>query len=189
MALLTAIVTPSLGELKWRQFRSHPVNSVVPAVPRVGLIDQERRSIRRRLARSVIDVPSAGHTITITIECEEKSHIMSQGITTVIYPVRDLAAAKARFSRLLGMEPTSDAPYYVGFRINGQDIGLNPHGHAQGMTGPVAYCEVADIKASLDALLADGAESVDDPRDVGGGKLIATVRDPEGNVIGLMQTP
>jgi predicted enzyme related to lactoylglutathione lyase len=114
---------------------------------------------------------------------------MNQGISTVIYPVKDLAAAKARFTRLLGMEPTSDAPYYVGWKIDGQDVGLNPHGHAQGMTGPVAYCEVADIKESLRELLAEGAESVDELRDVGGGKLIATVRDPDGNVLGLTQNP
>lgn len=112
---------------------------------------------------------------------------MSEGIQTVIYPVKDLAQAKAMFTALLGVEPVMDEPYYVGYRVAGQDIGLDPHGHSKGMTGPLAYWTVADIKASLQGLLDGGAETVQDVQDVGGGKLIASAKDADGNPIGLVQ--
>ena len=111
------------------------------------------------------------------------------GIKTIIYPVDDLEGAKRRFSALLGTAPTVDAPYYVGWNVDGQDIGLDPHGHAQGMTGPIAYLHVDDIHARLQGLVDDGAEVVRDVQDVGGGRLIATAADPDGNVIGLLQDP
>jgi len=109
---------------------------------------------------------------------------MNQGVKTVIYPVKDLAKAKALFSVLLGVEPYADAPYYVGYKVGGQDIGLDPHGHQHGMT---PYYQVDDIKQSLQALLGAGATTVEDIKDVGGGKLIAVVKDTEGNIIGLTQ--
>ncbi len=111
---------------------------------------------------------------------------MTPGIRTVIYPVRDLDRAKATFTALLGAEPTSDQPYYVGYSINGQDIGLDPHGHAHGMSGPVAYIHVDDIDAALAALVEGGGEAQEDVRDVGGGRRIVTVNDPDGNAIGLL---
>ena len=57
---------------------------------------------------------------------------MTEGIKTIIYPVRDLALAKALYGALLGVEPYIDAAYYVGFRVEGQDIGLDPYGHNKG---------------------------------------------------------
>jgi predicted enzyme related to lactoylglutathione lyase len=114
---------------------------------------------------------------------------MKQGISTVIFPVKDVARAKALYSALLGMEPQWDQPYYVGYRVGDQDIGLDPNGHTQGMTGPISYVEVADIRQTLQRLVAAGAELQRDVRDVGGGKLIATVKDPDNNVVGLMQSP
>jgi predicted enzyme related to lactoylglutathione lyase len=112
---------------------------------------------------------------------------MTEGLRTIIYPVRDLAKAKALYSRLLGVEPAMDEPYYVGFDVAGQDAGLDPQGHRKGMTGPVGYWHVDDIQASLKALLDAGATLQQEVRDVGGGKLTATVQDPDGNVIGLLQ--
>lgn len=112
---------------------------------------------------------------------------MSAGITTIIYPVTDLAKAKQLFTDVLGAAPGVDQPYYVGWRVGGQDIGLDPNGHAKGMTGPIAYCNVDDIKTTLQALLDAGAEPNQDVQNVGGGKLIASVKDPDGNVIGLLQ--
>ena len=109
---------------------------------------------------------------------------MNQGVKTVIYPVKDLAKAKALFTALLGKEPYADAPYYVGYKIEGQDIGLDPNGHKHGMT---PYYQVDDIKQSLQALLDAGATPVQDVKDVGGGKLIAIVKDADGNIIGLTQ--
>jgi predicted enzyme related to lactoylglutathione lyase len=107
----------------------------------------------------------------------------------VIYPVKDLDAAKALFSALLGVEPYQDQPYYVGFRVGEQEFGLNPHGHAQGMTGPVGYFVVDDIEARIEELVGLGAELTQDANDVGGGKLIAVLKDADGNPIGLTQNP
>jgi len=114
---------------------------------------------------------------------------MSEGIKTIIYPVTDIAKAKPVYSRLLGTEPAYDESYYVGYTVGGQDIGLDPNGHAKGMTGPIGYAEVDDIHAALKELQDAGAVVQDEPKDVGGGKLIATVKDPDGNVLGLAQTP
>ena len=82
-----------------------------------------------------------------------------------------------------------DEAYYVGFRVGDQDIGLDPNGHSQGMTGPVGYWHIDDIKKSLKALLDAGAEVLQEVKDVGGGKLIALVKDADGNIIGLIQSP
>jgi predicted enzyme related to lactoylglutathione lyase len=111
----------------------------------------------------------------------------TQGITTVLHPVSDLAAAKAVYSALLGIEPQHDAPYYVGYEAAGQHIGLVPDGGPQGMTSPVAYWRVADIEAKLAELTAAGATVEQPAHDVGGGRLVATVADPDGNVLGVLQ--
>ncbi len=109
---------------------------------------------------------------------------MNQGIKTVVYPVTDLAQAKATFQKLLGVEPYADSPYYVGFKVGSMDIGLDPNGHKLGMT---AYYDVDDIKQSLQLLLDAGAHIEQEVSDVGGGGLIASVRDADGNIIGLRQ--
>ena len=106
------------------------------------------------------------------------------GIKTVLHPVSDLAAAKAMYTALLGVEPAADAPYYVGYDVEGQHIGLVPGGD---MTSPVAYWHVPDIEAKLAEVTAAGATLNQSPRDVGGGRLVATVADPDGNVLGLLQ--
>jgi predicted enzyme related to lactoylglutathione lyase len=113
---------------------------------------------------------------------------MTEGIKTIIYPLKDLAKAKTLYSELLGVEPYMDEAYYVGFNIEGQDVGLVPHGQSQGMTGPVGYWHVDDIKRSVKALLDAGAEAHQEVKDVGGGKLIASVKDADGDVIGLIQS-
>jgi predicted enzyme related to lactoylglutathione lyase len=113
---------------------------------------------------------------------------MTSGIRTVIYPVKNLAKAKTLYGNLVGVEPYMDEAYYVGFSVEGQDVGLDPHGHSQGMTGPVGYWHVDDIKQSLKVLLDAGAEAHQEVKDVGGGKLIASVQDADGNVIGLIQS-
>ena len=111
----------------------------------------------------------------------------TQGIKTVLHPVSDVAAAKAVYSALLGAEPQADSPYYVGYDVEGQHIGLVPGGGPQGMTSPVAYWHVADIEAKLAEVTAAGATVKDAARDVGGGRLVATVTDLDGNVLGLLQ--
>jgi predicted enzyme related to lactoylglutathione lyase len=111
----------------------------------------------------------------------------TQGIKTVLHPVTDLAAAKAMYVALLGIEPQADGPYYVGFEAEGQQIGLVPGGGPQGMTSPVAYWHVADIEAKLAEVTAAGATLHEPVRDVGGGRLVATFADPDGNILGLIQ--
>ena len=114
---------------------------------------------------------------------------MVQGFSVVIYPVTDLAQAKTLYRTLLGVEPYSDEAYYVGFRVGDQEIGLDPHGHRKGMTGPVGYWHTNDIQTSLHQLLEAGAQVQQAVQDVGGGKLIASVKDADGNIIGLLQNP
>jgi len=111
----------------------------------------------------------------------------TEGIKTVLHPVSDLAAAKAVYGALLGIQPQADTPYYVGFDAEGQHIGLVPSGGPQAMTSPVAYWHVPDIEAKLAEVTAAGATVKEPPRDVGGGRLVATVSDLDGNVLGLLQ--
>jgi predicted enzyme related to lactoylglutathione lyase len=111
----------------------------------------------------------------------------TEGIKTVLHPVSDLEASNAVYTALLGFPPQHDSSYYVGYEAEGQHIGLVPGGGAQGMSSPVAYWHVADIEAKLAELTAAGAELKDSVRDVGGGRLVATVTDPDGNVLGLLQ--
>jgi len=114
---------------------------------------------------------------------------MTSGMRTVIYPVKDLAQAKTLYGKLLGVEPYAEEAYDVGFRVGDQELGLDPNGHSQGMTGPIGYWEVDDIKESLELLLDAGAEVQQEIKDVGGGKLIASVKDADGNITGLAQSP
>jgi predicted enzyme related to lactoylglutathione lyase len=111
----------------------------------------------------------------------------THGIKTVLHPVSDLAAAKPVYTALLGIEPQSDAPYYVGYEAEGQQIGLVPGGGPEGMSSPVAYWHVPDIEAKLAEVTAAGASVKEAPREVGGGRLVATFTDPDGNVLGLLQ--
>jgi predicted enzyme related to lactoylglutathione lyase len=111
----------------------------------------------------------------------------TQGIKTVLHPVSDLAAATAVYTALLGIPPQTQGSYYVGFDVEGQHIGLVPGGGPQGMTSPVAYWHVADIEAKLAEVTAAGATVKEPVRDVGHGRLVASVTDPDGNVLGLLQ--
>ena len=113
----------------------------------------------------------------------------TEGIKTVLHPVSDLDAAKAVYAALLGVAPTADADYYVGFDAEGQHIGLVPAGGPQGMTSPVAYWHVSDIEAKLAEVTAAGGAVKDSPREVGGGRVVATFTDTDGNVLGLLQDP
>jgi predicted enzyme related to lactoylglutathione lyase len=106
-----------------------------------------------------------------------------------VYPVRDLAASRGLFRRFLGVEPYVDGPYYVGFRVDGQEIGLDPNAHSRGVTTPIGYVEVPDIRESLNDLMDGGARVHEDVHDIGGGMLVATVEDPDGNILGLRQLP
>ena len=112
------------------------------------------------------------------------SGLSNEGIKTVLHPVSDVAKAKPVYTALLGVEPQNDAPYYVGYELAGQHIGLVP---GQGETSPVTYWHVSDIEAKLAEVTAAGATVKDAAHDVGGGRLVATFTDPDGNVLGLLQ--
>jgi predicted enzyme related to lactoylglutathione lyase len=114
---------------------------------------------------------------------------MNRGVETILYPVKDINRAKKMFSRLLNVEPEVDQPYYVGYQLGNQQIGLVPNGHSQGNEGPTVYYTVSDIQQSKQLLLEAGGKIIQDIRDMGGGKLVATVCEPEGNIIGLIQMP
>ncbi|HEV8064348.1 MAG TPA: VOC family protein, partial [Acidimicrobiales bacterium] len=111
----------------------------------------------------------------------------TEGVKTILHPVSDLEAAKAVYTALLGMAPTSDSPYYVGYEAAGQQIGLVPSGGPQAMTSPIAYWHVSDIEAKLAEVTAAGGTVKEPPRDVAAGRLVATFTDPDGNVLGLIQ--
>ena len=111
----------------------------------------------------------------------------TQGIKTVLIPVSDLARAKVMYTTLLGGPPQTDGSYYVGFEDAGQHIGLLPGGGPQGITSPVPYWHVSDIEAKLAELTAAGATVKEPAHDVGGGRLVGAVTDPDGNVLGLLQ--
>ena len=113
------------------------------------------------------------------------SELSTEGIKTVLHPVSDLGKAKPVYAALLGVEPQTDGDFYVGFEAQGQHIGLVPGGGPQGMTAPVAYWHVTDIEAKLAEVT--GATVNEPAHDVGGGRLVATVTDPDANVLGLIQ--
>src|SRR5919199_1272522 len=113
--------------------------------------------------------------------------VSNHGIKTVLHPVSDIETAKAVYTALLGTAPQADSPYYVGYDVAGQHIGLVPGGGPQGMTSPVAYWHVPDIEAKLAEVTAAGATVKEPVREVGGGRLVATFTDPDGNVLGLIQ--
>src|ERR1700759_3863017 len=115
------------------------------------------------------------------------SDTTNEGIKTVLHPVTDVGKAKAVYTALLGVSPSADAPYYVGYDLGSQHIRLVPNGREQGLTGPVDYWHVSDIEAKLAEVTSAGARVKDASRDVGNGRLVATVTDQDGNVLGLLQ--
>lgn len=119
-----------------------------------------------------------------TDEERKDCRMTTQGVKTIIYPVKDIARAKALFTALVGAEPQVDEAYYVGYDLPGQHIGLDPNGREQGAT---AYWHVDDIGGTLAALAAAGATVHQEAHEVGGGRLVAQVRDADGNVVGLIQ--
>jgi len=109
---------------------------------------------------------------------------MNKGVKTIIYPVKDINESKTLFRKLLEVEPYADQPYYVGFKIDDQDIGLVPNNPEAGVT---PFFHVDDIKGSLQILLDAGAQIIQDVKNVGNGRLIASAKDKDSNIIGLIQ--
>ncbi len=110
---------------------------------------------------------------------------MAQNIKIIVYPVKDIEKAKAFYGKFLDVEPYVESPYYVGYRVGDQEVGLDPNSKV----GPIAYTDVKDIKSSLQAMIEVGAEVVQDVKGVGGSMLVAQVKDADGNIVGLRQQP
>lgn len=103
---------------------------------------------------------------------------MDVTIHSSMLPHEDPEASRSLLLDALGFEVRNDVEYRGMHWITGGP---------QGMTSPVAYCHVPDIQAKLAEVAAAGATIVEPARDVGGGRLVATVTDPDGNVLGLIQ--
>ena len=116
---------------------------------------------------------------------------MIKGLATVIYPAPDLERAKAWYAAAFDQQPYFDQPDYVGFNIAGYELGLDPNQtiSSPGMEGGVAYWRVADIVAAVDHFVASGARVVTAVQDVGEGIKVASIADPFGNLIGLIENP
>ncbi len=113
---------------------------------------------------------------------------MFLGLRTVIYPAPDLAASKAWFTRLLGIEPYFDEAFSVGFTVAGYELALDPSGDPA-LLGPVSYWGVADAGTALAQLLAAGATPRGDVQEVGDGIRVATVLEPGGTILGIVENP
>jgi predicted enzyme related to lactoylglutathione lyase len=114
-----------------------------------------------------------------------------RSLRSTIYKVDDLARAKAFYTAALGKPPYFDQPFYVGFEVDGQELGLDPDVSSQrpGPGGAVAYWRVDDIAAACALLREHGGKAVEPPHEVGGGIQVAVVADVCGNLVGLIQTP
>lgn len=112
------------------------------------------------------------------------------GLRTCIYRVPDLPAATEWYSNALGIKPYFNEPFYVGFNVGGYELGLHPQETAvSGGEGIETYWGVADIQATFDHLLTTGATAHEPPTNVGGDIWVAMLKDPWGNILGIIQNP
>lgn len=116
---------------------------------------------------------------------------MLLGLRTVSYKVPDLARAKEWHREVFGITPYFDEPFYVGYNVGGYELGLDPDvkRQAPGPGGSTAYWGVADLKKTLEKLATQGVRVTSPLQDVGEGILVATIEDPFGNPIGLIENP
>jgi predicted enzyme related to lactoylglutathione lyase len=117
--------------------------------------------------------------------------MMFHGLRTVIYHVGDLDRAKEWYGVVLGIRPYFEEPFYVGFDVGGFELGLQPDepGAPRASTGVVAYWGVDDANAAFGRLLELGATGHSGVQDVGDGIRVATVLDPYGNMLGVIENP
>jgi predicted enzyme related to lactoylglutathione lyase len=113
---------------------------------------------------------------------------MFKGLRTVIYPVTDMARAKAWYSEVLECTPYFDEPYYAGFAVGGFELGLIPDG-VPSADGTMAYWGVPDAAAELERLAVLQVAIHEELKEVGAGIKVASIRDPFGNLIGIIENP
>ena len=115
---------------------------------------------------------------------------MIDGLRTVIYYVKDLQKAKAWYTQIFKKAPYFDEPFYVGFNIDGFELGLHPDNEGENFdNNTVVYWGVKDAHAVYKHLLENGSIANEEIQDVGGGILLGTVIDPAGNVFGIIENP
>ena len=114
---------------------------------------------------------------------------MLLGLRTVVYAAPDLAVAKEWYTKILGFAPYFDEPFYVGFNVGGYELGLVPDAPSTGEGGVTLYWGVNDINQAFARLLEHGAKEHSPVTNVGGAIFVATVLDPFGNVLGIIENP
>ena len=112
---------------------------------------------------------------------------MLLGLRTIIYPAPDLAAATAWWTDIVGCGPYFDEPFYVGFEVGGYELGLNPNVAPE--VGPVTYWGVEDADTGLADFIIAGATLREEVAEVGEGIRVATVIDPFGHIVGIIENP
>lgn len=113
------------------------------------------------------------------------------GLRTVAYFVADLEAAKAWYTKAFQKAPYFDEPFYVGFNIGGYELGLQPEEKSETIKTEniIAYWGVIDIEKEYNRLIELGATAHEKPNNVGGELVVASVKDPWGNLIGIIYNP
>lgn len=114
---------------------------------------------------------------------------MFERLRTIVYSAQNLPAARDWYTLVLGQEPYFSEPFYVGFNVNGSELGLDPNAPAAGQAGPITYWRVANADEALARLRELGATRHQPVQDVGGGIRLGTVVDPFGNVVGVISEP
>lgn len=115
---------------------------------------------------------------------------MFLGLRTVVYHVDDLEKAKKWYTEAFGVQPYFDEPFYVGFDIEGFELGLHPESGGIRKGNSVAvYWGVANIDSAYARLLDLGAKENESVQDVGGDIKVATFLDPFGNLLGIIENP
>ncbi len=109
-------------------------------------------------------------------------------VSLILYSTPDIIKAKQFFRELIGADPYADSPQYVGYKNGDIEIGLVPHASKNG-PGAVAYWTVTDIAATIKALEEAGGTVEQKVTDVSNGLLVASVKDPNGAIVGLRQFP
>jgi hypothetical protein len=109
------------------------------------------------------------------------------GLRTMVYPARDLNAAKLWWNSVLGYEPYFDEPFYVGYDVGGYELALDPDGDPA--DGPIVYWGVDDAADAEEKLIASGCEPHTPCHEVGGGIKVAVVRNPVGDLVGVIYNP
>jgi predicted enzyme related to lactoylglutathione lyase len=175
--------------------------ATVPAAP-LCLVEKPVRGVKLKtvsaftmfFALACLAAFVAGRVPAISADSQQsavKESPMFLGLMNATYQAKNLDAAKAWYSKALGVQPYFDQPFYVGFNVHGYELGLVPEtaaGDKRAAAG-VAYWNVADARAAYQRLIDLGATAREPVQDVGGDILVGTVHDPFGNVLGVIQNP